>query len=236
MSKTTNHDSELRREGRSWITQCFFLAGVVLAGLVIDQLAAFSVAAILVLAFTNGVVPYRRLTADLKSASLENQKDDDLLAEMSVDDADEVLSGESESTLHELAILKRSHGAEGGGDLDEALLQVVREPLDADVKRIGDAGEQAALLAVAGSMVGLAAVGSTLGDQTGTAAMASGVVTMSATSVAGLFAAMALLGLESRAEVAVDQYVNSLRVRLAGVRFKPAERDPNHDSLFRRQA
>ncbi|TWT43469.1 hypothetical protein [Botrimarina hoheduenensis] len=233
---TNNHESQLSREGRSWVAQCFFLAGVVLVGLVIGQLATFSVLAIVVLAFVNGVSPYRRLTRGLASASLENQRDDELLAGASVHDADDVLIGQSDSTLHELAILKRAHHVEGGCDLDEALLNVVREPLDADVKRIGDAGEQAALLAVAGSMVGLAAVGSSLGDQAGVAAMASGVVTMSATSVAGLFAAMSLLGLESRAEVSVEKYVNSLRVRLAGVRLAPAERGPNHDSLFRRKA
>ncbi|TWT86734.1 hypothetical protein Mal64_35630 [Pseudobythopirellula maris] len=233
---TTNHDSRLGREGRAWLTQCLFLAGVVLVGLGIDQLAAFSVGAIVVLASVNGVSPYRRLAHGLQSASLENQRDDDLLAGLSINDADDVLTGQSDSTLHELAILKRTHSVEGATDIDEALLSVVREPLDADVKRIGDAGEQAALLAVAGSMVGLAAVGSSLGGQASVAAMSSGVVTMSATSVAGLFAAMSLLGLESRAEVAVEKHVNSLRVRLAGVRFMPAKHDPNRDSLFRRKA
>lgn len=233
---TTNHDCQLGREGRFWMAQCSFLAGVVLVGLVVNQLATFSVGAILILAFVNGVSPYRRLSQNLKSASLENQLDDELLAGLSVHDADETLIGESESTLHELAILKKAHGIEGSGDFDEALLNVVREPLDADAKRIGDAGEQAALLAVAGSMVGLAAVGSSLGDQAGVSAMAGGVVTMSATSVAGLFAAMSLLGLESRADVAVEKYINSLRVRLAGIRLAPAKQDPKHDSLFRREA
>ena len=111
----------------------------------------------------------------------------------------------------------------------EIHLKEIRQPQEARLKQAATAAEQATMLGLGGSFLGL------LGSLQGGAELTDGVGTMLLTTLAGVLGAFALMGLGGAAGRALDRHMNDLEIAASYVlRIGQGRDDDQFESLFQR--
>lgn len=217
-----------------WSSKCVAIAVTIIVGWMIGQLLIVSVLAILSFVATQGVRPSRSLAvaiADDASLCRDEKSELQRLGPDAFEYLDQIDTSDAGSLLRLLLAIRLTSDRTDTSEALDHLTRVAKQSWERQLAPIDLAAEQAPLMGLGGSLLGLA---TSLSGGQGTDLMA-GIGTMVCTTMAGCAGSFLLLGLASINRTSIDRHIAELRMTAAQLLGIDDQRNDNgFESLFNR--
>jgi len=222
---------QLPSTGRKWMVQCATMAGVIGAGWVTGQLQFTCVAVIGTFVFSFGLVPFWSLAKSLKLDSQRCLDEKGVLQTSRIEVADKIArvnQADMGSVFLLLASIKNSEGRVGKRQAVKLFLEVAREQWLEMLSPVQIAAEQAPLLGLFGSLLGIL---SSLNNSAGDISLEASMATMVSTTIIGCAGAFLLIGLAARGGKAVDRHIAELEFLASLILSNFEENEEGNDEI-----
>lgn len=226
------------REGSEWMAKCCGLIAAIACGWVMGELQLFCLVAIAAFVVVQGLIPFFRVTQRLAIDQGRCQFEVQELKTSGLELAERLpgLDRAEMGTVFRLAIaVQQSTGRTSKEEAATRFLDNDAESWQHAVSPLDNSSEQAPLLGLGGSLLGILQSLNQLGDlEGGLGALGEAMSTMVSTTLVGCGCALLLMGLAAIANNAVARHLTYLR-RIAGLMGPGGEendRNQPDNSLF----
>ena len=212
-------------EGMQWTGKWLVLSGAVFVGSMLDCLQEVSVAVIVIFVSLQGFRPFLRFTRSLVADRKKCRKETDDLKEVGIENAKHLRHLDTSQAGSVLCLANAIHSSSDRLNKKEAgelFLAVAEQEWDAECVPIATSAQQAPILGVLGSLLGLmSGIGrltvAMAGDgpeemQVAFSQLFNAMGTMVTTTLAGCAGALLLSGLAAISHSAVQRHIAELRM------------------------